>query len=161
MATSYQGFWLIVGMTVAAVVIANATSTKHGAPSYSSSAKSVPASSGNSTAHSSSTASYQPSRQTSVPPPPSASLPSASTSLSQPPVTRSIDLDIRKAFDDAMKVALAVHEPQDVEVDDGESNDAAAASPLSPRGVREVSSSPKIFDETANGADQTEGASHE
>jgi uncharacterized protein YgiM (DUF1202 family) len=65
------------------------------------------------------------------------------------------------AFEDAMKVALVVPEQRAVEIDEGEDNDAEAPSPLSPLGVREVSSSPKIFDETANGADQTEGASHE
>ncbi|MFK0332705.1 SH3 domain-containing protein [Rhizobium sp. NPDC090275] len=65
------------------------------------------------------------------------------------------------AFDDAMKVALAVPEPRTVEIDEGENNDAAAASPLSPLGAREVPSSPKIFDETAEVANQMQGASRE
>ncbi len=89
MATSYQGFWLIVGMTVAAVVVGNATSTKHGSPKYSSSAgRSAPSSSSTATPQSSTTAdSYQPQQQSSVPST-STSLPSLQNSVSQPPVTR-------------------------------------------------------------------------
>ncbi len=65
------------------------------------------------------------------------------------------------AFEDAVKVALAVPEPQSTEMQQDEEDKADADAQLSPLAVREVSSSPKVFDEPENLADQIDDVSRE
>jgi len=147
MATSYQGFWLIVGMTAAAVVIANITSTEQPRPNSSiSSTKSNEVSSPVVTSQ----------RPASIDPPgatpgrtvPPTLIPGASTftDTTQVAVIRSIDEDIRVAFEAATKVALAVPHSKPVEMIEEGSRPTDELSPLE---TKEVSSTPKVFDQPA------------
>ncbi len=169
MATRYKGFWLIVGMTVAAVFLANSNARK-------------PSSSGLSTRTSSTSSNTPvfPSEPTPQPtkPQPQQSLSEtrqtetaretastesgtsnaseqASTSVETTPntppsnaVARSIEPEIRSAFEKAVTTALAIPAatatpPETVQPD---------AEGLPPLETREVSTPPTVFDEQQPGS---------
>jgi len=161
MATSLKGFWLIVGMTAAAFAIATATSDKHGSSSYT-------VSSGYDNASSKPVMPSQPTRSS---PTKSQATPStAPASVPTPPpiddvisiaVNRSIDQDIRSAFEDAVKVALATPDVRVTEPQESEDDEVDSPLTLSPLETRDVSSLPKVFDEPGSTVGQPSDASRE
>ncbi|ANM04695.1 SH3 domain-containing protein [Rhizobium phaseoli] len=158
MSASYKGFWIIVGMTVGAVVIANSTAKPHRSSTNSGSTYSEPASakpifpSSSPTPSEPTLAEASPSLTPQSSDPTVASLPaapSASTSESasvsnSTTETRSIDADFQVAFDRAMEVALAA--PKAAATTEQTAATASDAS-LPPLQTREVAPQPKIFDQ--------------
>ncbi|WP_334543836.1 SH3 domain-containing protein [Rhizobium leguminosarum] len=159
MSASYKGFWIIVGMTVGAVVIANSTTKPHRSSTYSGStysestnAKPVFPSS-----------SLAPSEPTLAEPSPSPMPQSTSPTIDSLPAvpspasttesssgsnstteTRSIDADFQVAFDRAMEVALAT--PKAAATTEQTAATASDAS-LPSLQTREIAPQPKIFDQ--------------
>ncbi|MBX5157681.1 SH3 domain-containing protein [Rhizobium sp. NZLR8] len=158
MSASYKGFWIIVGMTVGAVVIANSTaktkrSSTHSGSTYTDATNSkrvFPSSSPTPSEPTSAEASppLQSSTPTiaSVPATPSptstAESPSDSNSTSE---TRSIDADFQVAFDRAMEVALAT--PKAASTTEPIATPSSDAFPP-PLETREIVAQPKIFDQS-------------
>ncbi|TAV50227.1 hypothetical protein ELI30_18855 [Rhizobium leguminosarum] len=151
MATPYKGFWLIVGMTAAAFVMANATSNKRGSSNYASNTGGEVAAPTR-IFPSQTTPSITPSapKPESQPSSTSAQTPAAGNEIgAATTVTRRIDQDIKTAFDEAVKVALATPDPAKTNPEESEGNEPDSQPQMSPLETREVSSSPKIFDEPA------------
>jgi hypothetical protein len=173
MSASYRGFWIIVGMTVGAVVIANSTAKPRRSSTYSSSTYSESANTKPVFPSSSPT----PAEPTLAEPSPSLILQPASQSAASeaqtpyPPTTafaptsdgttetRSIDADFQVAFDRAMEVALATPKAAATT----EQMPATASDVPGPLPTREISPEPKIFDQpitewTGDEADEADEA---
>lgn len=160
MSASYKGFWVIVGMTVAAVVIANSTAKPHLSSTYSGSTysestnakpvfpspsltPSVPTLAEPSPSPSPAPQSTSPT-VASVPAAPSPSTSEGSSGSNSTTETRSIDADFQVAFDRAMEVALA--NPKTDATTEPTAASASDASLPSLR-TREIAPQPKIFDQ--------------
>ncbi|MGF9566643.1 SH3 domain-containing protein [Neorhizobium sp. BT27B] len=146
-------------MTAAALVIANATSTKNGSSSYSPSKKynDAPSAQVFPPQSTTSTASSRPVQKTVATPDSTPAIPNVNDKATMT-VTRSIDRDIRAAFEDAIKVARAVPDPEATEITEGEPE---APRQLPTLETRAVSSSPRIFDEPIDAKAQPEGITRE
>lgn len=158
MSASYKGFWIIVGMTVGAVVIANSTAKPHRSSTYSGSSYSESTNakpifpSSSRTPSEPTLAEPSPSLMpqatsptvASVPAAPSASTNESASVSNSTTETRSIDADFQVAFDRAMEVALAT--PKAAAPTEQTAATASDAS-LLPLQTREVAPQPNIFDQ--------------
>jgi len=158
MSASYKGFWIIVGMTVAAVVIANSTAkprrfSTYSGSTYSESTNAKPVFPSSSLTPSEPTLaepSPSPMPQStsptvaSVPAGPSPSTTESSSGSNSTTETRSIDADFQVAFDRAMEVALAT--PKADATTEATAASASDASPP-PLETREIAPQPKIFEQ--------------
>ncbi|MGM5056039.1 SH3 domain-containing protein [Rhizobium sp. 814_E9_N1_1] len=167
MSASYKGFWIIVGMTVVAFVIANSTAKPHRSSTYSGSTY-TEATNSKSVFPSSSLAPSEPKLAEPSPLPQSstptiASVPAApsptstkeSSSANSSTETRSIDADFQVAFDRAMEVALAT--PKAAVAAEPTATIPNDASPP-PLQTREIAPQPNIFDQpiTVQVGDETD-----
>lgn len=158
MSASYKGFWIIVGMTVAAVVIGNSTAKTHRSSTYSGSTYSettnakpiFPSSSLTPSEPTLAEPSPSPLPQsisptvTSVPAAPSPPTAENSSGSNSTTESRSIDPDFQAAFDRAMEVALAT--PKAAAATEQTAATASDAS-LPSLQTREIAPQPKIFDQ--------------
>ncbi|MGR9128891.1 SH3 domain-containing protein [Rhizobium leguminosarum] len=158
MSASYKGFWIIVGMTVAAVVIANSTSKPHRSSTYPGSTYSESTNTKPVFPSSSLTPSQPTLAEPSPSPVPQSTTPTvgsvpatlspstteSSSGSNRTTETRSIDADFQVAFDRAMEVALAT--PKAAGTTEQTAATASDAS-LPPLQTREIAPQPKIFDQ--------------